>query len=156
MQEININWIDITNHLPDFIEIKKSKISGFGAFAKKNIDKNIFLGNYMGEISDTSITGPYVFYSHKNDKIITFDASKQDKSNWTRYMNCSINIETENVSSYFLRNKEDYFKKGIKINLEGYIVFYTNRKIKKGEELMYYYGDYYASLLNISYKNNKT
>ena len=67
-------------------------------------------------------------------------------------MNCSINPQTENVSCYFLRNKEDYFKKGLKINLEGYIVFYTNRKINEGEELMYFYGDYYAGLLNINYK----
>ena len=67
-------------------------------------------------------------------------------------MNCSIDKKTENVNSYFLTNKENYVTKSGKINLEGYIVFYSNREIKKGEELMYYYGDAYADLMNIKYK----
>ena len=39
LQEININWIDISNHKPKFIIIKKSNIHGDGAFADKNIKK---------------------------------------------------------------------------------------------------------------------
>ena len=67
-------------------------------------------------------------------------------------MNCSINDKTENVKSYFLTNKEEYIRNDDKINMEGYIVFYSNRDIKEGEELMYHYGVAYANILNIYYK----
>ena len=152
MQKINIDWIDIPQHKPNFIEIKKSKVDGFGAFAKKNIKKNTFLGHYMGKISDEFITGPYVFHSQRNNDILSINASDKNKSNWTRYMNCSINNQTENVNSYFLTNKENYIRGDKKLNLEGYIIFYSNRDIEKNEELMYYYGDAYADLMNIKYK----
>lgn len=152
LQEININWIDISNHKPKFIIIKKSNIHGDGAFADKNIKKNTFLGHYMGKISTEFITGPYVFHSKRFNNIISIDASDKDKSNWTRYMNCSINDKTENVTSYFLTNKEEYIRNNDKINMEGYIVFYSNRDIKGGEELMYHYGVAYANILNIYYK----
>ncbi len=152
LQEININWIDISNHKPDFIIIKKSNINGYGAFANQNIKKDTFLGHYMGKISTEFITGPYVFHSKRSNNIISIDASDKDKSNWTRYMNCSINDKTENVKSYFLTNKEEYIRNNDKINMEGYIVFYSNREIKKGEELMYHYGSSYANILNIYYK----
>ena len=152
MQQINIDWIDISKHKPDFIEINNSLVEGKGAFTKTNIKKNTFLGNYMGKITNDFVTGPYVFHSQKDNNIISIDASDINYSNWTRYMNCSIDKETENVNSYFLTNKENYVTKSGKINLEGYIVFYSNREIKKGEELMYYYGDAYADLMNIKYK----
>ena len=152
MQEINIDWIDISKHKPEFIEVMDSPIEGKGAFTKKNIKENTFLGNYMGKITNDFVTGPYVFHSQKNNNIISIDASDINHSNWTRYMNCSIDKKTENVKSYFLTNKENYVTKSGKINLEGYIVFYSNREIKKGEELMYYYGDAYADLMNIKYK----
>ena len=151
LQQINIDWIDISKHKPNFIEIKDSCIQGKGAFTKKNIKKNTFLGNYMGKISNEFITGPYVFHSQKNNNIISIDASDINHSNWTRYMNCSINKNTENVNSYFLTNKENYMRGDKTLNLEGYIIFYTNRDIKKGEELMYYYGNAYADLMNINY-----
>ena len=105
----------------------------------------------MGQISNEFITGPYVFHSQKKNNVISIDASDINQSNWTRYMNCSINKNTENVKSYFLTNKENYMRGNNTLNLEGYIIFYTNRDIKKGEELMYYYGNAYADLMNIKY-----
>ena len=107
----------------------------------------------MGKISDEFITGPYVFHSQRNNDILSINASDKNKSNWTRYMNCSISNQTENVNSYFLTNKENYLREDKKLNLEGYIIFYSNRDIEKNEELMYYYGDAYADLMNIKYKN---
>lgn len=151
-QNIDINLIDIPKHIPKFIEIKKSKIHGLGAYAKKDIPRGTFLGNYMGKINKEVITGPYIFHSIRNEEIISIDATKKTQSNWTRYMNCSNQHQTENVTCFYLTNKEDYIKNNKKVNLEGYIVFYSNRDIQKGEELLYYYGDNYAEMLNIDYK----
>ena len=115
MQQINIDWIDISKHKPEFIEIKDSLVEGKGAFTKTNIKKNTFLGNYMGKITNDFVTGPYVFHSQKDNNIISIDASDINYSNWTRYMNCSIDKETEKVNSYFLTNKENYVTKSGKI-----------------------------------------
>ena len=62
-------------------------------------------------------------------------------------MNCSLNSSEENVKSYYLTNPEIYTINQQPKSLEGYIVFYADRDINKGEELMYYYGDQYVSKL---------
>jgi len=152
MQSINPSWLDKIGHTPKFVKIKKSSIHGRGAFSKVAIKKGTFLGHYMGKISKAMNTGPYIFHSKRNGDIISIDANNINYSNWARYMNCSTNITNENVASFFLTNKEIYKIKQQYKNYEGYIVFYANRNIKKGEELLYYYGDAYAKLLDINYQ----
>jgi len=153
MEIINTKWIDVTGHEPKFIKIKSSKICGKGAFAKKKIKKGTFVGHYMGKISNVLKTGPYIFYSKRNNKLFSIDATNINYSNWTRYMNCSTNMENENISSYFLKNENIYNINGILKSIEGYIVFYAKRDIMKNEELLYYYGTFFAKLLEITYKN---
>lgn len=147
MEQIKPGWIDVVAHQPSFITIKKSRVHQKGAFAKKKICKGTFLGHYLGEIVNISTTGPYVFHSKKQQQPFAIDASQISKSNWTRYMNCSLNSSEENVKSYYLTNPEIYTINQQPKSLEGYIVFYANRDINKGEELMYYYGDQYVSKL---------
>ena len=128
-------------HRPNFIKIKKSPISGKGAFASRKIKKGTFLGNYMGCLTpSTTMTGPYVFHTTRN--------STRYSINWTRWMNCSTSTHPENVTSYYLTNTEPCIINGKSQSIEGYIVFYSNRDINPGDELLYYYGDYYASLLD--------
>ena len=149
MEHIKPEWIDIPKHRPNFVKIKNSTIDNKGAFAIKNIKKGTFLGHYMGEIKENIQTGPYIFHSIRNNNMVAIDATNVDKSNWTRYMNCSTSKDNENVTSYFLNNRETYHINNQIQSLEGYIVFYANRDIKKGEELLYYYGDDYAKILGI-------
>ena len=153
---INPDWIDVPQHKPTFVKIKNSKIHGKGAFALKNIKKGTFLGHYMGIIYPKYVTGDYVFHSYREtqetqkDELFSICASDLKKSNWTRYMNCcSPDKKNENVESSRLTNKELYQLGTQKPkSIEGYIVFYAKRDIKKGEELLYYYGDDYSKLLN--------
>ena len=152
MEKIKIEWIDVIAHTPSFVKIKNSRLHKKGAFCKKKIKKGTFLGNYFGKITQESITGPYIFQSRRDDKIISIDATNISYSNWTRYMNCSTTNQNENVTSYYLTNKElQHINDELK-SLEGYIVFYSNRDIEPKEELLYYYGNDYAKRLNINYK----
>ncbi len=146
-QNIDVYLIDESRLIPRFISIKESKIHGKGIFCKKKIKKGTFLGNYMGNILNYKKTGPYIFHSIKENKLISIDATDIEQSNWTRYMNCSLNDKSENVTSYFLTNNQTYLKNNQPINLEGYIVFYANRDIEKHEELMYNYGEEYVDIL---------
>tara|TARA_B100001250_G_C19648616_1_gene721578 strand:+ start:215 stop:682 length:468 start_codon:yes stop_codon:yes gene_type:complete len=150
-QDIKTSWIDVVCHRPSFIKIKSSPLHGKGAYAARKIKKGSFLGNYMGRISPKTATGQYVFHSFREHQKIAIDASDLHYSNWTRWMNCSTSNQNENVDSYYLTNRESVSINSTTQTLEGYIVFYANRDINPGEELLYYYGDYYATLLEINY-----
>jgi len=157
---INIDWIDEPQHRPTFIKIKNSILHGKGAFALKNIKKGTFLGHYMGEITYEYKMGGYIFHSYVicengEEKLFSIDAADYKKSNWTRYMNCSTHHKNENVMSSRLTNKEIYEVGGAPLSIEGYIVFYAGRDIKKGEELLYHYGDNYMELMGLElYESN--
>ena len=49
---IHAGVIDVPRYLPSYLEIRYSKIpdGGMGVFAKQDIPKGTFLGNYMGFI----------------------------------------------------------------------------------------------------------
>lgn len=157
---ININWIDIPQHRPSFIKIKNSILHGKGAFAIRDIKKGTFLGHYMGEITNEYKMGGYIFHSYVvldngDEELFSIDAENPKKSNWTRYMNCSTNGKNENVMSSRLTNKEVYEVNGAPLSVEGYIVFYAGRDIKKGEELLYHYGDEYMTLMGLELYQSK-
>ena len=141
IEDASFNLINIKKQIPKFINIKKSNIHGEGAFAKKNILKGQFLGNYMGDISHHPIEdNGYIYKSFKNNKEIYINAYPKSKSNWTRYMNCSLNEKEENVIVIKLEN-EDH-------NLDGLILFFAKRNIKIDEELLYDYGETYSKKLH--------
>ena len=165
LEHIDLSIVDKIMYLPDFLEIRYSKIkgAGLGIFAKRLIKKGKFLGNYVGEMIKLEeytklVTNPYLFNTKVFNENYIIDGSFLEKSNWTRYMNCSCNKEDENVFSIKCENEEvysvenhDQFETSINnICLNGKIVFYTSRAIETGEELMFDYGENYKTLWNIS------
>ena len=155
----DINIINKTQYIPDFLEIRYSNIknAGLGIFCKKKINKGTFLGNYVGIIKDIgNINNGYSFTSVVNGKNVEIDGSNIEYSNWTRFMNCSYDIFSENVLAIKCQNTETYFNnKNEKISLNGIICFFADRDIEEGEELLYDYGIDYRNVLKIEdYKKN--
>lgn len=155
MEPVDLNIIDKCSYLPDYLEINYSSIpgAGLGIFAKKDLSGGKFLGNYVGIMKErTPSEIPfreqlYTFDTTKCNKIYTINGYDLNTSNWTRFMNCALNSTQENVKLIRCTNKDTYLIKNKKLNLDGYIMYYTKRDIKKGEELMYNYGDKYVSYL---------
>ena len=56
-------------------------------------------------------------------------------------MNCAYNKNVDNVLFFPAPNTTTYIRQSDnkKININGYIMFYTKRNIKKGEELLFNY-----------------
>lgn len=156
IEGIKLELIDKLMYLPDFLEIKYSNIkeAGLGIFAKKNIPKGKFLGNYVGELkpSDSFFNwNPYIFETIISNKKYKIDANDITKSNWTRFINCSYNNKVENVMTISTRDKNVYVRQSDKkeIVLDGYVLFYSKRDINIGEELLFNYGTPYLKQLNI-------
>lgn len=155
-EAIDIELIDKTKYIPDFLEISYSKNfekAGLGIIAKKNIKKGTFLGNYIGEIHSNHTCRykncMYNFNTIKDNKIVNICAQDLILSNWTRFMNSSLsNDDIENVTVISCDNNETYIKKnGEKVNLNGSIIFYAKKNIFIGEELLYNYGVNYNNIL---------
>lgn len=155
-EPIDIELIDKTKYIPDFLEISYSKNfekAGLGIIAKKNIKKGIFLGNYTGEIHSKHKCRynncMYNFNTIKGNKDVNICAQDLNLSNWTRFMNSSLsNDDIENVTVISCDNNETYIKKnGDKVNLNGSIIFYAKKNIFIGEELLYNYGVNYNNIL---------
>ena len=67
------------------------------------------------------------------------DAYNERTSNWLRWVNCARHVKEQNVKAVRCRGKEYYL---------------TNKDIHPGQELLTYYGDFYAKVaLNIDVKN---
>ena len=159
-QSININVVDVPKYIPEFVEIKYSKIpnAGLGIFARTKIKAGTFLGNYMGEIIEDEKQIPvtdYLYRSNRYNKEFWMDAIDMEKSNYTRFLNCcsSSQVGTENVYTirYTDETKPSVFttSNGKQIDIQGYIFMYAARDIEEGEELMYNYGEKYRKKLGI-------
>ena len=155
-EPIDIELIDKTKYIPEFLEISYSKNfekAGLGIIAKKYIKKGTFLGNYTGEIHSNHKCRynncMYNFNTIKDNKVVNICAQDLNLSNWTRFMNSSLsNDEIENVTVITCDNNETYIKKnGEKVNLNGSIIFYAKKNIFIGEELLYNYGVNYNNIL---------
>jgi len=155
-EPIDIELIDKTKYIPDFLEISYSKNfekAGLGIIAKKNIKKGTFLGNYTGKIHSNHTCSykncMYNFNTIKDNRVVNICAQDLNLSNWTRFMNSSLsNDEIENVTVITCDNNETYIKKnGEKVNLNGSIIFYAKKNIFIGEELLYNYGVNYNNIL---------
>jgi len=112
------------------VEVKKSKISGLGLFATKDIPWGMKIIEYTGEkISNKEYERRTKFY----DKIgvnYLFDLDEKTTidglvgGNESRFINCS----KENPNLCVIREK-------------GKILFYSYGDIKKGDELTFDYGN---------------
>ena len=81
LESIDINIIDKVAYIPSFLELNYSSITnaGLGIFAKENIRKGKFLGNYVGEILDNNKGGLlFKVNNHKDlaSKILFFISNK--------------------------------------------------------------------------------
>jgi SET domain-containing protein len=151
---ISLDIVDVPKFLPKILEINYSKIenAGLGIFAKQKIEKNSFLGNYMGEIKHTSVlqNNMYEFTTIINGETVIIDALNTNTSNWTRYMNCAMNESDENVACIrYINPTPDTTHKynNIVFNLDGYLFFYAKKDIEIGDELVYNYGEIYKKFL---------
>ena len=151
LQDIDINVINKANYIPDYLYLDYSNLSeniGIGIFCKNKIEKNTFLGHYLGDIyigETCNVTNcKYNFgTTMSNQKCII--CAEGNNSNWTKYMNSSLGDQTiENVLALYCPNKDTYITEDDrKINLNGYVLFYAKRNIDIGEELLFNYGDKY-------------
>lgn len=146
LEVIDQSLIDKTRYMPTNVYLDYSKIypnAGLGVFAKEIIKKGSFLGNYVGEIRDKDHKGPYVFSVIVNGEQLKIDSIDINKSNYTRYMNCALNQQDENVIVIRCENE------GL---MNGKLCFFAKRNILIDEELCFDYGDEYKEKL---FKLNK-
>lgn len=118
---------------PNLLEIKKSPIHGEGVFALKTIPKGIKFGPYEGLEAIASSTG--YAWKIRGGKLV--DGSKVEYSNWLRYVNCARNVSEQNLVGF---------------QFEGKLYYRSVKEIHKGEELLIFYGEQFAKLLNIDPK----
>lgn len=100
-------------------KILKVEGAGYGLFADKDYEKGELKIEYGGEYVKNG-TGDYVFEDYDSEFVFKYS----EKGRW-------IN--------------DDYTKENVAARREksGSIVFYNTKNIKKGEELIAYYGPYY-------------
>ena len=117
--------------------------AGLGLFARKNIPQGTFLGNYVGTICDADHKGPYAFHvcvpNGTESKEWSVDGQNIHESNFTRFMNCALSEEHENVMVVTCTNEGA---------LKGKLMFYAKRDIHQDEELAFDYGIEYKNVLN--------
>lgn len=138
-----VNWSLDVDFLKNNIQIEEnlevrlvnSKI-GYGVFAKKAIPNGCFIGEYTGVLR-TMLLSDYAFGFHHGGSI---GVDALEKGNFTRY----INHNTKgNLIVYVCAKKKSC-----------HIVFFTNRFIRKGEQLTYNYGpDYWSKDERREHKN---
>lgn len=121
--------------LPDYISIKKSLIpgAGKGAFSKVDISKGKTIGKYVGKelIGEDmeQASGDYLFsVTFKKKEVKIIDGQDPKISSWVRYVNTPLKYADGNCY-FFQRSQNIYIR--------------TNKDIKKGEEILAYYGDEY-------------
>ena len=142
-EPINLDLIDNTREIPDFVEIKFSSISssGLGIFAKKKILQGQFLGNYVGEFikkKNMKEWNPYCFRTIIDNETYIINSESLEKSNWTRFINCSDSKHEPNIIQIRCKNTEIYSTSSNRhLCLNGYIMFYALTDISEGSELFY-------------------
>lgn len=138
---IDESLIDKTRYIPSNVYLDYSKKyykAGLGVFAKETIKQGSFLGNYVGEICDKNHKGAYVFSVIMNGKQITIDGKDINKSNYTRYINCALDEQDENV--IVVRCNNEGF-------MNGKICLFAKKDIAIDEELCFDYGEEYKAQL---------
>lgn len=125
------------NIVPKYITIKKSLISnaGLGTFANVDIPKETTIGEYLGKVYTgkdmVNTSGDYLFSVRvKGKDIKIIDGKNKNESSWVRFVNSPLKFEDGNAHFY------QYAKR---------IFIKTQKEIKKGEEILAYYGDDYVN-----------
>ena len=161
LDTINPLFIDIPKNINNLIRIDKSTIKdcGYGAFAKTNIKKGMFLGNYVGNILHKVLSfnnNPYLFNNRLGKNNIIIDGSQYEHSNWTRFLNCASKDNKQNVIVLSINFPMDI--KNINndiIDVNGYMLFWAIDDINEGDELFFDYGEEYRKLLLDGLENDE-
>lgn len=108
---------------------------GYGVFAQEKIPAFAFLGEYVGLVRKRTpkidSNNDYIFRYLTVGFFQSLIIDAETMGNFTRFINHSSN---PNLSSRFIVHEGQY-----------HIVFITNRRIEKGEQLTYDYGPTYWS-----------
>jgi len=125
---------EIKTHFIPNVYIKWiNSVKEFGLFANTNFFENAFLGEYTGNVKKykkiIDDKNSYLFEYSIGYKKTSFTIDAREKGSLIRFVNHSSKPNVTPLSVY----------------LDGamHIIFRTNRKIKKDEELTYDYGPYY-------------
>lgn len=124
--------------VPDVIFKKIDDQKGFGVIANRNFEPNEWAGEYLGKFchegsKKLSVYNAYAFeYPFSLESPSKFIIDAKNQGNFTRFFNHS---EKPNLSSQI-----------VFLDSKNHIVFLTNRRIQKGEEMCYHYGDNYWKL----------
>ncbi|KAG5867303.1 hypothetical protein JTB14_036690 [Gonioctena quinquepunctata] len=116
------------------LEVRQSKIHGFGVFALRNLKMGIRLGPYQGETTRMDTQNGYA-WKLRDGRLI--DASDETNSNYLRYVNCARNAKEQNVVAF---------------QYNGGLYYRTCKNVPKDEELLTYYGRSFAKNLGIDPK----
>lgn len=110
-----------------------SPLKGFGLFAEEMIAECTFIGEYVGivkkRIKKLDRDNDYIFEYSIGSFDTGYVIDAEEKGNHTRFINHSYE---PNVTSRW-----------IVINYLPRVVYFANRRIEKGEELLLDYGPYY-------------
>ena len=132
------------------IEVKKSKISGYGLFAKKNIKVGEIIEECQYATIEEPIKGTISMYhyswpksegQHHSDPEMDF-SQRTIVFGYAAYYNCAKTWDEKNVDWYTDHNDDVYVFKAVK-------------DIEKDEELCIYYGDVFWENLNNSKEKEK-
>jgi len=135
--EMSCKNVDVQWKPSPLIEVKTGAY-GMGAFAKQLIRRGEFIGEYVAEIF---MHGSY--YVHTKDFLHRFT-----HYNYSFSLNTSIVADAANVGNemrFFNHSAEEAnIEPRIKlVNGDHKVSFYAIRQIKKGEEILFDYGDNY-------------
>ena len=160
------------------VYVGKSKVSGSGLFAKKNISKNnpvvMYYGNhitddeiyelYTNDIQSYLELSPYI-RGTPNGFAIKGSRDQTNKNLLGVFVNdiSLIDCRKEDISKEILKKYANTEKQcNLKvIDTNNYPVYFSKKRIKKGEELYVHYGiGYWLSIIGfnpeeISYLNKK-
>lgn len=119
LPSIRLKWIDST--------------IGWGIFAEKNLPEMYFVGEYAGLIrkrKKADVKNAYCFeYEIARGESTRYTIDALDQGSMTRFINHS---EKPNLACTLAT-----------VNALSHVIFYTARPIKKGEQLIYNYGENY-------------
>jgi len=134
--------------------------AGMGVFATRDIKKGEVLDEYVGKFLTPEQYAKK--RSHKNyiwelmtpsDEVIAYiDSGNKKYSNWTRFVNTPSKKSEANMINIQMNatSEESKDKNKATYNPTGTAVFYCAKKdIKKGEELLIWYGEEYAKYLKL-------
>ncbi|KAJ8973011.1 hypothetical protein NQ317_004609 [Molorchus minor] len=110
-------------------------IHGQGVFALRDVRKGVQMGPYEGNMTRVDTTNGYA-WKLRDGKLI--DAGDETNSNWMRYVNCARNANEQNAVAFQYR---------------GELYYRTCKEVRKGEELLVFYGQSFARILGIDTKN---